>query len=38
VAAATAGAGVAVVVPPGRETAFLSPLLITMLPIDGEIA
>jgi protein ImuB len=38
VAAATAGAGVAVVVPPGREAGFLSRLPITMLPIDGEVA
>jgi DNA polymerase IV len=37
VAAATAGAGIAVVVPPGREAAFLAPLQITMLPIDGEV-
>jgi DNA polymerase-4 len=38
VAAATAGAGMAVVEPPGREAAFLSPLPITMLPIDREVA
>jgi DNA polymerase-4 len=38
VAAATAGAGVAVIAPPGRETAFLAPLPITMLPIDHEVA
>jgi nucleotidyltransferase/DNA polymerase involved in DNA repair len=37
-AAATAGAGVAVVVPPGREDAFLSPLPISRLPIEAEVA
>ena len=38
VAAATAGAGVAVVVPPRLEAAFLAPLPIAMLPIDDEVA
>jgi nucleotidyltransferase/DNA polymerase involved in DNA repair len=38
VATTTAGAGVAVVVPPGREASFLSPLPTSMLPIDGEVA
>jgi DNA polymerase-4 len=38
VAAATAGVGVAVVVPPGCEASFLAPLPITMLPIDDEVA
>jgi hypothetical protein len=37
VAAATADAGVAALVPPGHEAAFLSPLPIAMLPIDDEV-
>jgi nucleotidyltransferase/DNA polymerase involved in DNA repair len=38
VAAAIAGAGVAVVIAPGREASFLAPLPISMLPIDDEVA
>jgi DNA polymerase IV len=38
VAAATAGPSLAVVVPPGREAAFLSPMPISMVPIDSEVA
>jgi DNA polymerase IV len=38
VAVATASAGVAVVVPPGREASFLAPLPIAMLPIEDEVA
>jgi nucleotidyltransferase/DNA polymerase involved in DNA repair len=38
VAAATAGAGAAVVVPPGREASFLAPLPISALPLDDAVA
>jgi DNA polymerase-4 len=38
VAAATAGAGIAVVVPPTCEAAFLAPLSIGFLPLDAETA
>ncbi|HEY3231374.1 MAG TPA: hypothetical protein VGJ87_19255 [Roseiflexaceae bacterium] len=36
-AASVAGAGTAVVVPPGQERAFLAPQPITTLPIDAEL-
>jgi DNA polymerase IV len=36
-AAHVAGAGAAVVVPPGQEQAFLAPQPITALPIDAEV-
>jgi DNA polymerase-4 len=38
VAAETAGAGLAIVVPPSCEAAFLAPLPISMLPIDDKVA
>ncbi|HEY3231867.1 MAG TPA: hypothetical protein VGJ87_21735, partial [Roseiflexaceae bacterium] len=38
VAAATAGAGIAVLVPPGREASFLAPLPISTLPLDDAAA
>jgi nucleotidyltransferase/DNA polymerase involved in DNA repair len=37
-AAATAGAGTAIVVPPGYEATFLAPLPIGLLPLDVEMA